>query len=269
MAHGRRPGWLAGVAGGAALSVLWLAVACGPPSRPAQGVEAPPAALGPAPLGWTVAGVNRQYYEVGTDRRVFRSAPASATLRSYVPLPGPLTQPVWAALTQTTAAAPYRGARLALTAYLRVVDVDAPQGVFLRLQVEGPSGAACGPNLLAFDNMYGRRITGSHDWRPYTLVADVPQQATAITFGVHLNGGGAVWADDVALFAVGPDVPVTDDLAVLPNARAALCPGAPTPAPAVLTPVVATPPAAPTARADPFGPLNLAFDLAPPPTPTP
>jgi hypothetical protein len=135
-------------------------------------------------------------------------------------------QPVWASLTQTTGAARYRGTRLALTAYLRVADVDAPQGVFLTLAVHGPSGATCGPNLLAFDNMYGRRITGSHDWRPYTLVADVPERANTLSFGVQLNGGGAVWADDFALFAVGPEVPVTDDLAVIPNARETLCPGA-------------------------------------------
>jgi hypothetical protein len=179
-------------------------------------------------------------------------------------------RPVWAALLQTTGAAPYRGTRLALTASLRVVDVYTPQGVFLLLQVRGPSGAACGPDLLAFDNMYGRRITGSHDWRPYTLVVDVPQQATTIGFGVQLNGGGAVWADDFALFAVGPDVPVTDDLALVPDARAALCPGAPTPPPAVLTPVVATPRAAPTAGPVRSSPFNLDFDLLPPaPTPSP
>ena len=172
-------------------------------------------------------------------------------------------QPVWATLTQTTGAAPYRGTRLALTAYLRVADVDAPAGGVPRLRVNGPSGAACGPDLLAFDNMYGRRITGSHDWRPYTLVVDVPQQATMIAFGVHLNGGGIVWADDFALFAVGPEVPVTDDLALIPNARDALCPGAPTPAPAVLTPVVATPRAAPTAGVGPLRPAEPR--LRPPP----
>jgi hypothetical protein len=174
---------------------------------------------GPRSPGWTLTGAQLPTYEVGTDRRVFYSPPASAVIRSHYALPGPLPQPVWATLLQTTGAAPYRGTRLALTAYLRVVDVDAPQGVFLWLRVDGPSRAACGPNLLAFDNMYGRRITGSHDWRPYTLVADVPQQATMIAFGVQLNGGGIVWADDFALFAVGPEVPVTDDLALIPNAR--------------------------------------------------
>jgi hypothetical protein len=116
--------------------------------------------------------------------------------------------------------------------------------------------------------MYGRRITGSHDWRPYTLVVDVPDQAAAVIFGVQLNGGGVVWADDFALFAVGPDVPVTDDLAVIPNARDALCPGAPTPPPAVLTPVVATPQTAPTAPLGPGGPNNLDFSLVPAPSPT-
>jgi hypothetical protein len=256
-------------AGLVAAVAVAIAVACGPPSRPAEGVEASVAGLGPRPPGWTLTGAQLRLYEVGTDRRVYYSPPASAIIRSHYALGGPLLQPVWAALTQTTAAAPYRGTRLALTASLRVVDVDAPQGVFLRLQVEGPSGAACAPNLLAFDNMYGRRITGSHDWRPYTLVVDVPAQATTITFGVHLNGGGIVWADDFALFAVGPEVPVTDDLALIPNARDALCPGAPTPAPVVLTPVVATPRAAPTAGVGPSALRNLDFDLLPPaPTPS-
>src|SRR5687767_366910 len=246
----------------AVLAAALAVAACGPPTGPTAGVEAPPAGLEPAPLGWAVSGAQLEQYEARTDRRVLRSGRASAVLRSLGPLPGPLLRPVWASLTQTTGAAPYRGARLALTAYLRVADVDAPQGVFLTLAVHGPSGAACGPNLLAFDNMYGRRITGSHDWRPYTLVADVPEHAERVAFGVQLNGGGAVWVDDFALFAVGPEVPVTDDLAVIPNARAALCPGAAPPAPAMLTPVVATPPpgAAAVSAARPDGPINLDFD---------
>jgi hypothetical protein len=264
---GGRPGWLAGVAVVVAFSI---AVACGPPARPAQGVEPPPAGLGPAPPGWSFTGANLPTYQVGTDRRVFYSPPASAVIRSQYPVPTPVVRPVWARLAQTTGAAPYRGTRLALTAYLRVEDVYTPQGVFLWLRVNGPSGEACGPDLLASDNMYGRRITGAHDWRPYTLVADVPQQATGIEFGVQLNGGGTLWADDFALFAVGPEVPVTDDLALIPNARDALCPGAPTPPPAVLTPVVATPRTVPPARTGRDGPLNLDFDLLPPaPTPSP
>src|SRR5262245_61950621 len=143
MARERRPGRLAEIAAAAALA---LAVACGPPARLDQGGEPPPAGLGPAPPGWTLTGANLQLYEVGTDRRAFYTPPASAVIRSRAPVPTPLLQPTWATLLQTSVAVPYRGTRLALTAYLRVADVDAPQGVFLWLRVDGPSGAACGPN---------------------------------------------------------------------------------------------------------------------------
>ena len=60
---------------------------------------------------------------MGTDRRVYYAPPASAVIRSLHTVPTPVVQPVWATLAQSTGAAPYRGTRLVLTAYLRVVDV--------------------------------------------------------------------------------------------------------------------------------------------------
>jgi hypothetical protein len=58
--------------------------------------------------------------------------------------------------------------------------------------------------------MANRSIRGTTDWNQYAIVLDVTQLADEISFGVTLEGGGAVWIDDVSLEEVDSSVPVTD-----------------------------------------------------------
>lgn len=51
--------------------------------------------------------------------------------------------------------------------------------------------------VLAFDNMYGRPVTGDTDWARYSITLAVPPDATNINFGCLLSGRGTAFFDDL------------------------------------------------------------------------
>jgi len=62
---------------------------------------------------------------------------------------------------------------------------------------------------VAFDNMMDRPIKGTKDWHSYSVILDVPQDATGIFLGILLDRTGAVWLNGVQFDVVGADVPAT------------------------------------------------------------
>jgi hypothetical protein len=65
-------------------------------------------------------------------------------------------------------------------------------------------------NLLAFDNMRDRFISGTNDWAHYSIVLDVAEDAEDITFGFFSSAAGQTWMADVKLEEVDSNVPTTD-----------------------------------------------------------
>jgi hypothetical protein len=150
-----------------------------------------------APLGWFISGDSPTEYEIGTDRAMAHGGQASGYLKSRVANPSG-----FATLMQMFHAPPYQGTRVRLEAYVKTVDVTDWAGVWMR--VDGPDG-----EILSFDNMDNRPITGTVDWTPYVVVLDVPEESVYIAFGIVLEGTGHVWMDDVSLEVVSQDVPLT------------------------------------------------------------
>lgn len=64
-------------------------------------------------------------------------------------------------------------------------------------------------DVLQFDNMHDRPITGTQSWNQYSIVLDVPAASETISFGVLLNGKGKVWVDSFRFEEVDPSTPVT------------------------------------------------------------
>jgi hypothetical protein len=64
--------------------------------------------------------------------------------------------------------------------------------------------------MLAFDNMQDRPIKGTTDWKMYSVVLDVPPEATKISFGTNVIGKGQVWSDDFKLEIVDDSVASTN-----------------------------------------------------------
>ena len=65
---------------------------------------------------------------------------------------------------------------------------------------------------LGFDNMWNRSVRGDTDWKQYSVVLDVPNEAVNIRFGAILSGKGQTWADDLRLDVVDTKTSVTNML---------------------------------------------------------
>jgi hypothetical protein len=98
------------------------------------------------------------------------------------------------------------GKRVRFNAFAKSDGVSGWAGLWMRVG----KGSGATPQTLAFDNMQGRAIQGTTDWKNYAVVLDVPKDATGIFFGVLLNGSGSMWMSDVKVETVSSDVPTTD-----------------------------------------------------------
>ncbi len=107
----------------------------------------------------------------------------------------------WASLAQSIQADEFRGRRVRLTGWLKTDGVNKA-GLWMR--VDGNR------HTLGFDNMDDRAVTGTSDWKQYSVVLDVPAEAVNIYFGTLVQGAGNVWADDFKLETVGSDVAATN-----------------------------------------------------------
>nr|MBV6630974.1 hypothetical protein [Oceanococcus sp. HetDA_MAG_MS8] len=149
----------------------------------------------PLPKGWSLAGSNPASYTVQLDGELKKAGMQSARLEAPNKTEG------FGTLMQSILADPYRGKRLQLSAFIKTSEVLEHAGLWMR--VDGPS------HIVVLDNMNDRPITGTIGWNKFKVVLDVPANASAIAFGVLLDGAGKVWIDDVNLSVVGDDVPVT------------------------------------------------------------
>lgn len=87
--------------------------------------------------------------------------------------------------------------KLTLKGYMKIKDVaDGFAGLFLMIE-EGRG------NVVQHDDMEHRKITGTADWKEYTIELPFPPRTTAIHTGALLTGKGEIWVDDLQLFADG------------------------------------------------------------------
>lgn len=152
------------------------------------------------PAGWLAAGSHPQYYDMRVDGAVAHTGGASGHLGSRGDeIAG------FGTLMTVIQAEEYWLLRVRLSAYIKTEDVSEWAGLWMRVD-----GSEQG-ELLGFDNMMDRPITGTTGWERYEVVLDVPAGSSrAIAFGVLLAGTGKVWIDDVRLDEVGTDIQTTN-----------------------------------------------------------
>ncbi|HYV20547.1 MAG TPA: hypothetical protein VFC25_16110 [Verrucomicrobiae bacterium] len=152
------------------------------------------------PAGWIKAGSAPADYDMGVDSVVRHAGAASGTIHAKSAETDPKN---FGTLMQMGDPGEYRGKRVRLSGYVRSDKVEGGwAGLWFR--VDGPQRSP-----LAFDNMQDRAIKGTTDWTKVAIVLDVPQEATAIAYGILLSGPGQVWMDDLKFEVVTSDVPVT------------------------------------------------------------
>lgn len=89
---------------------------------------------------------------------------------------------------QAARAAPWRGQRVAMRAWIKSEHADSGQ-LWLRIDAVD--------DFLALDNMGNRPIKGTTGWALYEIVMDVPLRAETLVYGLLLSGGGRVDFDNV------------------------------------------------------------------------
>jgi hypothetical protein len=93
-------------------------------------------------------------------------------------------------IMQAVNAAPFRGQRVALKAWIRTDDAESAQ---MWLRIDGAS------QVISMDNMDDRPIKGTMPWKEYEIVMSVPESATHLAFGVFLSGKGSLAFDEVRI----------------------------------------------------------------------
>ena len=103
--------------------------------------------------------------------------------------------------------AEYLGKRVRYSGFLRSkMEARSWAGLWMRVDV--------GKVSVAFDNMQSRPVKGTTDWTEYSVVLDVPEDATNINFGFLIGGHGTLWGDDLS-FEIVEDLkkgPATTDI---------------------------------------------------------
>ena len=156
-----------------------------------------PARAPGAPQGW-LFGTGNGVFTLGLDKTQKHGGTSAAFISTTTPNPT-----TFGVLTQGLNADRYRGRRVRFTGWVKPTSVTGAGGA-LWFRVDGPG------TIMAFDNMSGRPILGTSDWREVSVVLDVPPNAIGFGFGVLLAGSGDLIVDDLRLEVVGTEVPTTD-----------------------------------------------------------
>ena len=151
------------------------------------------------PKGWILAGDEAKSYEMGVDKGAGPNGNNAATIQSKEKkIKG------FGTLMQQSLADKYKGKRVKMSGYLKSNGVSKWAGLWLRVD-----GANSG-EILGFDNMEKRAVTGTTDWKRYEIVLDVPENAANLAYGALLDGTGKIWFDDIQFEVVTLNVPVTN-----------------------------------------------------------
>jgi len=183
------------------LSVI-MACSCGPeksahtaareslPDSGEQGFSVPKGWLTSIRERGVPSGQTEEGFSVGKDTTQSHSGSASGTILSTSDDVGSFRS-----LTQGIRADAYRGKRIRLRGFLRSKDVNKSAGLWMRVDaIDRQQEEGFGEN----------RPLGTTDWKPYSVVLDVPVDAAAIFFGVRMTGTGQIWIDDLGLEKVDP-----------------------------------------------------------------
>ena len=148
--------------------------------------------------GWMLSGSNPSGYTMKADTEVFHTG----TRSGYLGAKESVIEGQFGTMMQIFSAQNWIGKRMKMSCFMKTNNV-VKCGAWVRIDKENG-------DLVGFDNMENRSIIGTTDWNYYTIVLDVPEESTAINFGVLLVGSGEVWIDGIKFEEVDLSVPTTN-----------------------------------------------------------
>ncbi|HEB62783.1 MAG TPA: peptidase S41, partial [Bacteroidetes bacterium] len=95
----------------------------------------------------------------------------------------------------------YEGKSIRLEGYMKIKAVENGHAGLL-LRIDGKERG----EILEFDNMKNQNISGTVDWKKYTITLNYPKGAETIYVGGILVGKGELYLDDLVLTIDGKDV---------------------------------------------------------------
>ncbi len=137
------------------------------------------------PAGWS----GGPPVTLSVDSTTFRSAPLAGRIDRTASSSGNFS-------TLTMKLPAVAGQTIELRGWLRLQDVQEWAGLWLR--IDGAGG-----QVLGFDNMQARNISGTRDWAEYTIRLPLQAGAREIFLGALLAGPGTIWVDDLQLLVDG------------------------------------------------------------------
>ncbi|MEY9974676.1 AraC-like DNA-binding protein [Lysinibacillus sp. RC46] len=148
--------------------------------------------------GWFISGSHPYNYEIGIDQETVHQGKASGYLKSKT-----VQEPdEFATMMQQFKANEFRNKRVKLSGFIKTENVKQFSGLWMRVDTASE-------DILQFDNMSDRPITGTNSWNRYSIVLDVPENSAIISFGILLTGKGEVWLDGLSFEVVDKDTPTT------------------------------------------------------------
>lgn len=149
--------------------------------------------------GWFISGSHPYNYEIGVDQTNVHQGKASGHLKSKTVQ----DKDEFATMMQQFKANTFKGKRIKLSGFIKTNNVKQFSGLWMRVD-------SASEDILQFDNMGDRPITGTNSWNRYSIVLDVPENSAVISFGILLTGVGEVWLDGVSFEIVDNDTPTTN-----------------------------------------------------------
>lgn len=93
----------------------------------------------------------------------------------------------------------YKGKEITLEGYIKTEKLeDGFAGLLIRINK--------GENILEFDNMQSQNISGTQDWKKYTVKVPLDSNADYIYIGAILQGNGKAWFDDLKVYVDGIEI---------------------------------------------------------------
>jgi hypothetical protein len=146
--------------------------------------------------GWTAP--ESSDYEAAIDHNVVHSGRGSLLLKSTT-----ANAKDYAARQRIRADA-YRGKRVRLSGWVK--PGQAVEGGALWLRVDFKNGDYVLDGMLEL-GAKDRSVPMTDGWAKCALVADVPEEALGLSFGLRMRGAGQFWGDDLALEVVSKTTP--------------------------------------------------------------
>lgn len=144
--------------------------------------------IGGAPGGWTIAPPG----SVLVDGEIVHSGRWSARIERPAGSAGSLS-----GITKSISM-DFTGKMLEMRGFLRTEAVTGRVAIWMREDADSL--------VLAGNNMQSQNLSGTNDWKEYSIRIPVKEEARQLVFGVLVTGTGRAWADDLQVLVDGKPV---------------------------------------------------------------